>query len=307
MMKVLQTHTSEGMVVQLKTFIVALDGHEPSDTALSWALAMVVLGGNDLRLVHVIERPAGARLDDCTDTELDEAEQILARAVGRIPEAIRERLGTEILVGPVPQMIAAQAGPGRILTIGSHKTGFLHGRVIGSRGLIIASLVQGMLAVIPSMRLNGRRGVVLGLIAGRESSESAAMAGLHASRFDEEIRLVHAANGNWLLPSHAPTEVDAGRIEVALVTRRLEQDFPALKVRSRISRQEAPIAFLDAARTASLLILPVAYDEHSAQFTGSIAHDVLLNINAPVLLVPSSTVTESAPDDRSGAQARAAQ
>jgi nucleotide-binding universal stress UspA family protein len=58
-----------------------------------------------------------------------------------------------------------------------------------------------------------------------------------------------------------------------------------LVVRSRVSRREPAVALLDAARSASMLVVsPTRGPVDRAGFVGSVTHAVLLNITSPVVV-----------------------
>ncbi len=50
--------------------------------------------------------------------------------------------------------------------------------------------------------------------------------------------------------------------------------------------RHAAEAFLDAARLARLLVIGAPRDARTETFVGSVADDILLNLNAPTLVVP---------------------
>lgn len=274
--------------MELLRFVVGIDGSEPSDAALAWALATAAIGGEELLLVHVIDHPeASEDLGVCSRDDLESAEACLARALDRVPEPQRSRVRTRIVAGPTARTIADVTSDRDVLVIGTHKTGFLHGRVLGSRGLVVASLVRSRLVVVPPVRLEGRRGVVAGIVAGQEWAETVRVAAVHASRFGGELRLVHARAGHEVREP-ADGAGDSGRVVLAAAEHAAVSDFPGLQVDTRLSRRDAVTAFLDAGRTAVALVIPLPQAEWAGRFTGSIAHDVLLNINAPVILVPTA-------------------
>lgn len=290
--------------MDLLRFVVGIDGADASDAALAWSLATASIGGEDLLLVTVVERPAGQTIADCRPRQLEEAERLLARAADRIPEAMQDRVATRILVGPAAQTLAEFCGEGDILVVGTHKTGFLHGRVTGSRSLQLAARARSRLVVVPGVPSTGRRGIVVGLTPGRDWTGAVRSAGVYASRFGEEVRIVQAADPSAVESTWAPQSelaaVDPALLVTAAIEHQLAEEFPGVRVQSRLSQRDAVAAFLDASRAARLLIVPVLDDERAVDFVGSVAHDVLLNINAPVILMPAAVMDGPRPVDSDG-------
>jgi nucleotide-binding universal stress UspA family protein len=70
-----------------------------------------------------------------------------------------------------------------------------------------------------------------------------------------------------------------------VATAAVRDRFPSLLVRSRVSGRHAPEALLDIARDKHLLVLGPGSSEPTRSPIGSVLHDVLLNVNAPVLIV----------------------
>ena len=77
------------------------------------------------------------------------------------------------------------------------------------------------------------------------------------------------------------------RIATAAAAHLAAERHPGLALRSRESARPAAEAFLDASRAASLLVVGVTRRERESALAGSTLHDVLLNANSPVLVVPA--------------------
>ncbi|AGW41076.1 stress-inducible protein [Leifsonia xyli subsp. cynodontis DSM 46306] len=68
-----------------------------------------------------------------------------------------------VLYGPVAASLAGYARTGDVLVVGTDKSGFIHGRVLGSLPVQVAALAVCMVAVIPAVDLRFRAGVVAGI------------------------------------------------------------------------------------------------------------------------------------------------
>ena len=136
----------------------------------------------------------------------------------------------------------------------------------------MASVAECSVAVIPDTQVSTRRGVVVGVAGG--AWEAAVVWGANeATRLGNELSLVHAATadeGNDLLADAAAL---ASHIH------------PALVIRRRVSRRRPSEALLDLSRSAGLLVLGASHlSTARAGFLGSTTHEVLLNINSPVVV-----------------------
>ncbi|MBO9578517.1 MAG: universal stress protein [Microbacteriaceae bacterium] len=272
--------------MELARFVVAIDAGRAYHAALDWAINASLLGGEDILLLHVIDRRDGDGTP-ADEEELAAAEAALDVALDRIPVTMRDRVSRRIEVGPVERTVAASASYRDILFVGTHKTGYLHGRVLRSRSLVIASLASARLIVIPAVAQPARRGIVVGLGPELHWEDLVLNAAMGAHRELEELRLVYAAREPEPRAGMADERLDAGRVALAAARELVAEEHPGLPTTVRVSARAAAEAFLDSSRSAMMLAIPVSVVDRAAQFTGSVAHDVLLNINCPVFLIPA--------------------
>jgi len=217
------------------------------------------------------------------------AAQALAWA-GMLGDAVAVQVDS----GSIGERLAAEAGEG-LLVIGTHKTGFLRGRVLGSRSLRIAASAVGPVAIVPTGAMDARAGVVVGIESRLDSAPAVLTAAEHARRMGERLVIVHAVEEEPNAAS-ATTDgvVDAGRIQASAAAHLVADRFPEVEVRIRSSRRSPAEAFLDASSTARLLVVGSTSDDRRAAFTGSAVHDVVLNINAPLIVVPVGGLVDAA-------------
>ncbi|WP_029145850.1 universal stress protein [Microbacterium luticocti] len=231
-------------------YVVGVDDSPASRTALRWARERAT--AQSLACVRVHVRGTGSAVP------ADET----------LPE------------GPVAEALAACARPGDVLVVGTDKTGFIHGRVFGSLGIQVTALAVARVAVIPDVDTRFRSGVVVG-ICHHDAAVAVATAGAdEAARFGGMLQLVQA-----VAPQAAST---AQRVDSAVAVGELavRERHPGLEVQVRIVTRPPAEALLDAARNARLLVLGpgrVWGPERTAP--GRVLHDVLVNANAPVLVV----------------------
>ena len=258
-------------------YLVAVDGSRPAAAALHWAAERASAAGDPLVIVHV--EPDDA--EEFDDAAVQRGAELLSETVeglsARYPDLT---VGSRLLEGSVPAALATFAESTDTLVIGTGKTGFLHGRVLGSRSVQIAAAASCTVAVIPDVDLRFRRGVVAGVDRGGTAAAIAHAAAWEADARGEELLLVQAA------PERTTRVTTAGRADLALgqAVATAREHFPELVIRSRVAARPPAEALLDSARDKALLVLGPGAPDAERPVVGSVLHDVLLNANSPVLI-----------------------
>lgn len=246
-------------------YVVGVDGSGPSEAARAWATDRAERSGVPLVLVHV---------------EGDEREQDAYPPRQRLawpePDAAVVRLSA-----PVPDALARFVREDDVLVIGTGKTGFIHARVYGARGIQIAAAVRSSVAIIPEIDLRFRSGVVAGIDGGRDVADVAAVAAAEAAVRDEPLEFIRSMPVGSSAGRRLSDETDH---VIAVAESTVRRGWPKLAVRARVTGRPAAEALLDAARNASLLVLGSG-DAGAAAPLGHVLHDVLVNANAPVLIL----------------------
>lgn len=192
-------------------------------------------------------------------------------------------VSAESLTGSPIRALALRAGPHDTLVVGTHKTGYVSGRLLGSRSVQFALAASGNVVVVPVMNPRFRDGVVAGIDRDETASEIAHRAASEAADLGTRLTLVHAVS-----PAHAAQSrgsVDTP-LQAASDAALAVEGVP--EVRSRVSMRSPAEALLDASRASALLVVgPGALGEDRTPL-GTTLHEVLLNANAPVLVVRHS-------------------
>jgi nucleotide-binding universal stress UspA family protein len=152
--------------------------------------------------------------------------------------------------------------------------------VLGSRSVQFALAARGSVAVVPDADPRFRDGVVAGI----DRAETAALIATRAAREARDrgmrLTLIHSVPPDAVGPRRARVE---GPLVIAAEAARTVGD--VLEIRSRISTRPPAEALLDASRASALLVVgPGSTAAHRSPL-GSTLHAVLLNANAPVLVV----------------------
>ncbi|MEO8261618.1 MAG: universal stress protein [Pseudolysinimonas sp.] len=255
-------------------YVVGVDGSAPSDAAVRWAIERAEREQRQVVLAHVRDPEAGMMGADFARDEDQHAAQLLRRLQEEFAGAAVE-LSVELLEGPVAWALGSAVMADDIVVVGTHKIGFLHGRVLGSRSVQIASGVPCSVAVIPDVDLRFRRGVVAGVDRVEIDAEIAHVAAAEADARGEELIVIQAVHAGDARRSELP---------VGIAESAARAMFPTLSVRSRVTTRPAAEALLDAALDKALLVLGPGSGDPQRSPIGSVLHDVLLNVNAPVLV-----------------------
>jgi len=264
-------------------YVVAVDGSRPSAAALRWAVARSATHRVPLVLVHVLEEALeGDDIEAADDEATRTGVRLLAETVARLeaehPELV---VSTRLLSGQVPRALAAFAEPDDLLVIGTGKTGFLHGRVLGSRSVQIAMAAPCTVAVIPDVDLRFRRGVVAGVDRFGTAAAIARSAAAEAGSRGEELLFIQAAPAR----ETRLNPVERADLAISQAVAEARECQPELVIRSRVAARPAAEALLDSARDKALLVLGPGSPESVRPPIGSVVHDVLLNANSPVLII----------------------
>ncbi|WP_395638358.1 universal stress protein [Pseudolysinimonas sp.] len=252
--------------------IVGFDATEPSWAALDVA----VRRGDPVLIAHVADSDAGLIGPDYRREAEERAHGLLERALAEIgaryPDAEIEGV---LLEGPVAWALARIARPDDILIIGTHKTGFLHGRVLGSRSIEVALLAPCDVLVVPTIDLRFRSGIVAGIADDPGLHDVVDAAARAALARDEELLLLHSTEDG---------SPESNRELVARANSIAREVAPRLVIRTRASNRHTAELLLDAARDRALLVVGVGSGDRSRSPIGSVLHDLLLNITAPTLV-----------------------
>jgi nucleotide-binding universal stress UspA family protein len=238
---------------------------------LEWATAKAEADGLPLVITHVEEPEAGLMGRDFARDDHRAGSELLAAASTSLSGRRGLDVSTALLSGFVAFALADAAEPEDLLVIGTHKTGFLHGRVLGSRSVQIATAAPCSVAVIPDTDLRHRSGVVSVLLDDDQGDVVDAAADEAARRGDELV--VIRADGC------APQDQDG-----AGIAQSLRDSHPGLTVRIKETRRPIAVALLDASADKSLLVIGAGRSDPLGNPVGSVLHDVLLNLNGPVLV-----------------------
>jgi nucleotide-binding universal stress UspA family protein len=185
-------------------------------------------------------------------------------------------VAAQVLEGDPLSELAKASEAVQLLVVGTHKTGFINGRMFGSRFLGLAAIARCAVAFIPDMIGTSRRGVVAAVDDSPAGQSVIRFAAAEAQRTSQVLTLIRSGQ---------PGQPDGDRA-LADNTALARSGNDSITVRSRFSSKSTAEGLVDASSSAAMLVV-----DHTRQATdgvsvlGSIAHDVLLNITSPTVIV----------------------
>ena len=291
--------------MNIRSFVVGVDGSVPSRAALRWAVARSRERGAGVVLVHI----ADDEWDTIGTSMIDEIDEqsgaLLARETAYARSLADDvRVTSELRSGSPMAELASFDAPGTMLVVGTHKTGFHYGRALGSRSLQLVNLVTGAVAVIPESASQLRRGVVVGVDdapAGRAAVELAVdmasvrgceLVAVRSSGVPVGMDLDHDdERRDWQLRRD-----DQAREVLARAVARARQRQPHVIIRSRIVHRPAGAVLNELASKGELLVIGDSRRPNGRLGSlGAVAYEVLLNLSSPTIVVHAPVAAEDTP------------
>ncbi len=265
-------------------YIVGIDGSAPSDAAVVWATTRARRDSAPLVIVHVVDAEAGLMGSEFRAEATDLGRRLLEATQSRLrAEMPMLDVQSELLEGSAPWELTRFARPDDVLVVGTHKTGFSSGRVLGSLSVQIAAASTCTVAVIPGTDVRFRRGVVAGIDREQTARHIAEIAARESVTRGDELTLLHAGH-----PGEGGV-LDDGPLQTALA--HVRATYPDLIVQARRSTRAPSAALLDASHSKALLVIGPGSTGVDRSPIGTVVHEVLLNANAPVLVAGAPALT----------------
>lgn len=256
--------------------MVGVDGSAPSRAAIRWSMRRAVSTGSRVVLAHIIDDDLTVP-EACIDADIKSAGHAFLNSQLEFARLLDHRVGVtgELFQGDPLEALAAASEHMDLLAIGTHKTGFVQGRIFGSRFIQLAGLAYSPVAFIPNSASHRRTGVVVGVGDAEADEATIRFAAHEAARTREELTIIHCGTSR---PGDATVVGTAAGLARA--------EHPGLSVRCRTLDRAPAEGLVDGSMSASLLVIGKSH--RSVQrpgSVGSIVHDVLLNLNGPTVVI----------------------
>ena len=276
------------------TIAVGVEGTEPSRIALRWSMKRAAALGSAVRLVNVVDTEwagVGTRMLDDMHVgarQLLEREAEYARSL-----APGVSVDTELLEGDLMDELIAASEDCDLIAVGTHKTGFIHGKVFGSRSLQLAAAAHSPVAIVPQTSRRGGQGIVVGTDESDAGRSAVRFAAAEAERTGQPLTFVRASDAPGRPEDRDDEQRERDRYfegqtktilsDASAIAKSVH---PAVEVRARSVRRPAAEALLDSSASADLLVIGSSRRDGSAgRMLGSVSHDVLINLVGPTIVV----------------------
>ena len=277
-----------------KPIVVGINGSAGSEAALSWALERAAHQKVPVLCVHAVDdrwmSPDFQYHELIREAGMELLEKTKASASNQAPDVDVE---VQLRHGSPGSALREASQEASLLVVGGHDKHWLDGGPMTDRALQAVSASDCPVAVIPSARATGNRGVVVGVDGSEESLQAVAYAAAEADRGGDELTAVLAfrSPARWVerqLPSSGLAEsiVEEDRIVLAESVAGLRDKYPDLVVNQRLETDTDPAkALVEHAREARLLVIGSrGRGAFSRLVLGSTAHAVLLNVPCPTVV-----------------------
>jgi len=273
---------------------VAVDGGPASDAALAWVIDRARTVNMEVELTSVVGVDLDLPVGDGANF-LAPYEQALSQAQAQITAALPNLVvTTKVLHGIAREALILASQHTDLLVIGSNKTSPIVGIMHGTLPLKVAGQSRCTTVVVPFDWKPREGAVVVGWVDDQTAETACEFAVAEASRRHAPVTLVHA----WSIPPVAPMDAAAAAVltETLLSTdrrllaetaHRLKLTHPDVQINEMLESGSAAVAIVRAAHDASLVV--VGSRGRGAVvgfFLGSVSHDVLVNMPAPVAVIP---------------------
>jgi nucleotide-binding universal stress UspA family protein len=189
--------------------------------------------------------------------------------------------------------LAAASSVVDLIAVGTHKTGFIHGNIFGSRTLQLAAAARCPVAVIPEGGDHAHsRGVVVGADDSYAGRAAVRFAAAEADLRGVGLTLIRAWDQPPWLGSPTDRLIDEQRLrhEAAAILEGLSavarSGHRSVEIHLRSVRRRAASVLAEASASALLLVLGGSRtSEAGATLLGAVSHDVLINIGGPTIIV----------------------
>lgn len=276
------------------TIAVGVAGTEPSRVALRWSMKRAVATGADVRLVNVLDSEWASVSARILEGMHADAQRLLEReaeyARSLAPDV---SVHTELREGDLMEELIAVSQDSDLIAVGTHKTGFIHGRVFGSRSLQLAAAAHSAVAIVPQPSSREGQGVVVGVDESDAGRSAIRFAAAEAGRTGQPLILLRASDSGGLSEDRDDQQRERDRYFEELSSAILSQASdiaksanPTVEIRPRSVRRPAAEALLDSSAGSDLLVIGSSRREGSAgRMLGSVSHDVLINLVGPTIVV----------------------
>jgi nucleotide-binding universal stress UspA family protein len=286
--------------------VVGVDGSEVSRHAVAWAAKEAVLRGQELRVVHALQKWLYEMPEDAPNADVgrwarEESHRMLNEAVEHAEQqAPGVPVATEVLSGDArPALLAASTGA-TMLVVGGRGEGGFAGLLLGSVAHGVAGRSKCPVVVIQKEMAEPTGELVLGIDGSPKSRPAVVAAFAEAAARGATLHAVHSwQRVSWTVLDAMPqatsgatvhganVDEEAARAVISEAVVGVAADYPGVKVVEQLIEGHPVHVLTQAAEGADLLIVGRRGGGGFASLRlGSVSRGVLHHAPCPVMIVP---------------------
>lgn len=270
--------------------VVGVDDSPAGHAALEWAARRAAHFRSPLNLVRVVPGPWAFRHASRYLAARDRAAELLAAEAHRV-FALNPGLTatTSLRTGETARALRLMSRDADMIVVGTDRRPDRHGEGFGSVSFQTAVISHCVVAVVPPTVDNGRSGVVAGTDGSADSAIAVERAAKEAVRLHQDLTVLHTCNGREEPDAANGHETDQRAADsctvLASAVAGLARVHPGLKVLPVLERGSYPAAALVSAGAHALLLVIGCRGRGGLDvLVGSVARDVLMDIQCPTLI-----------------------
>ncbi|MHA7224035.1 universal stress protein [Arthrobacter sp. RHLT1-20] len=266
--------------------MVGVDNSRAGHAALEWAVRRASHLHVPLTLVRVVPGRWAFRHASRYLKTMDRAAELLAAETHRVAALDPEVPVTTILrTGETARSLRRLSGDTDMVVVGTDRRPDSHGEGFGSVSFQTATISNCVVAVVPAADDGGRTGVVVGTDGSADAAVAVAWAAAEALRLGQDLTVVHVCNGHDGLGGGADAMAADTCTVLAAAIAGFARDYPVLKVNPVLESGRFPAtALISAGAHAVLLVIGCKGRGGMEVLVGSVARDVLMDIQCPTLI-----------------------
>ncbi|WP_192809449.1 universal stress protein [Actinomadura rudentiformis] len=278
------------------TILVGVDGSEPSDAALDWALREAARRGAPLRLIHAgTGPPSEASLNPQESSDVSEAQRVLDNARARAREGVPEGsdVAGDLVTGSAAAALIERAGDASLVVVGNRGLGGFKGLLLGSVAHQVAGHAPCPVALVPAGPPAADDAEIVVGVGDGPAEPQIDLGVREAALRGAPVRLLRA----WALPTAArpgdmvPMVSHIGEIQErqearlnAMLTA-CREDHPELTVSAQVVNASARDTLIEASARAGLIVVGTHDDQRRHLMAlGSVTSALIHHATCPVLI-----------------------
>lgn len=271
--------------------LVGVDQSSAGRAAADWGALRAGNRGLDLYLVRVVPEQWAFREPAQHSSAMAGARALLDAEADRLSSLIPlVNIETTIRAGETVQVLQELSDGADTVVVGTDRRPDFHGEGFGSVSFQMVVLSRSTVVVIPDIGLADRHGVIVGVDGSPDSALALDLGAAEASKTMQDLTAIYSCPPNGQpsdgqeLRSGLGAEQEERRRLLKAVSR-IRSAYPDLVVQEIFETQESPSnALIHAAANARLLVIGLRGRGGLRKPVGSIAWQVLLDVQCPTMV-----------------------